>query len=52
MKKRSPPHFLADEHFNPPAAQQRSYSAGGGLDGGFETTSQRINDPECDGETS
>jgi hypothetical protein len=33
MKKRSPPHILADEHFNPPAAEQRSYSAGGGLDG-------------------
>jgi hypothetical protein len=33
MKKRSPPHFLADEHFNPPAAEQRRDSAGGGLDG-------------------
>jgi len=25
MKKRSPPHILADEHFDPPAAEQRSY---------------------------
>jgi len=32
MKKRRPPHILADEHFNPPAAEPRSYSAGGGLD--------------------
>jgi hypothetical protein len=32
-EKASPPHILADEHFNPPAAEQRSYSAGGGLDG-------------------
>jgi hypothetical protein len=24
-EKASPPHILADEHFNPPAAEQRSY---------------------------
>jgi hypothetical protein len=33
MKRRSPPHILADEHFNTSSAEQRSYSAGGGLDG-------------------
>jgi hypothetical protein len=27
VKKRSPPHILADEHFNPPSAEQRSYRA-------------------------
>ena len=31
-KKRSPPHILADEHFNPPAAEQHNFSAGGGRD--------------------
>jgi hypothetical protein len=29
MKKRSPPHFLADEHFNPPAAEQSATNIGG-----------------------
>jgi hypothetical protein len=33
MNKRSPSHILADEHFDPPAAEQRGYSARGGLDG-------------------
>jgi hypothetical protein len=27
VKKRSPPHILADEHFYPPSAEQRNYSA-------------------------
>ena len=33
MKKRIPPHILADENFNPPAVEQHSYSAGGAPDG-------------------
>ena len=39
--RRSPPNFLTDEHFNPSAAEQRSYSAGGGLDGVLKPTSNR-----------
>jgi hypothetical protein len=45
MKKRSSPHIPADEHFNPPPAEQRSYSAEGGLDGVLKLL-QKISDQE------
>jgi hypothetical protein len=39
MKKRSPPQILADEHFNPPSAEQRSYRT---LDGAFKPLLRKV----------